>query len=329
MDDIFSKKDLIYTIYEERSFSKAAQKLFIAQPSLSLTVKKLEDQLGMPLFDRTTKPIGMTEAGMEYIRAVEQLRSVEESFENYIRKVNQMEAGSLGLGSNQLLSSLILPRYIDRFVQSYPNIHLTLLDANSTTLENELNSGRLDLVIDNHILPAELFEQQQITSECLLLAVPEQWPENKKAAGYQLRYQDILDGKHRDPHQKHVPLSIFESVPFILMNRNNDTRTQTDAIFQQEHFDPKVLFEMDRLATLYTYIEMGTAASIVSDTLVYGLRRRDHSRICFYTLPGKHAWRDLYLSYRKNKHRSLAMLRFMELIKDISVFYCADTADVL
>ena len=77
MEDIFAKKDLIYTIYEELSFSKAAQKLFIAQPSLSLTVKKLEQQLGVPLFDRTTKPISMTEAGMEYIHAVEQLRSTE------------------------------------------------------------------------------------------------------------------------------------------------------------------------------------------------------------------------------------------------------------
>lgn len=328
MEDIFSKKDLIYAIYEERSFSKAAQKLFIAQPSLSLTVKKLEEQLGMPLFDRTTKPIGMTEAGMEYIRAVEQLHSVEESFENYIRKVNQMEAGSLGIGSNQLLSSLILPRYIDRFVQSYPKIRLTLTDANSTTLENELNAGHLDLVIDNHILPAELFEQQRLTSERLLLAVPESCPENEKAAAFQLRYEDILEGKHRDPALKPVPLSIFRSVPFILMNRNNDTRKQTDAIFQQEHFDPQVLFEMDRLATLYTYIEMGTAASIVSDTLIFGLRRRDHSRIRFYPLPGKHAWRDLYLSYRKNKHRSLAMLRFMELLSD-NFLNCNETADVL
>lgn len=328
MEDIFSKKDLIYTIYRERSFSKAAQKLFIAQPSLSLTVKKLEEQLGMPLFDRTTKPIGMTEAGMEYIRAVEQLRSVEESFENYIRKVNQMEAGSLGIGSNQLLSSLILPQYIDRFVQSYPKIRLNLTDANSTTLENELNAGHLDLVIDNHILPEELFEQHRITSERLLLAVPENYPENEKAAAYQLRYEDIIEGKHRDPNLKPVPLCVFSSVPFILMNRNNDTRKQTDAIFQQQHFDPKVLFEMDRLATLYTYIEMGTAASIVSDTLVFGLRRRDHSRIRFYPLPGKHAWRDLYLSYRKYKHRSLAMLRFMELLNDNFLNF-SETTDVL
>lgn len=329
MDDLFSKKDLIYTIYEERSFSKAAQKLFIAQPSLSLTVKKLEEQLGLPLFDRTTKPIGMTEAGMEYIRAVEQLRSVEDSFQNYIRKVNRMEAGSLDIGSNQLLSSLILPRYIDRFMQNYPKIHLTISDANSTTLENELNAGHLDLIIDNHILPPELFEQQRLTSERLLLAVPEPCPENEKAAAYRLRHEDILKGRHRDPALKPVPLRYFNTVPFILMNRNNDTRKQTDAIFQQERFEPKVLFEMDRLATLYTYIELGTAASIVSDTLIYGLHHRDHRHILFYPLPEQLSIRDIYLSYRKNKHRSLAMLRFMEMIGDISPFYCNKEPNML
>lgn len=329
MEDIFTKKDLIYTIYEQLSFSKAAQKLFIAQPSLSLTVKKLEDQLGVPLFDRTTKPISVTEAGVEYIRAVEQLRSVEESFKNYIRKVNRMEAGSLDIGSNQLLSSLILPQYVDKFIKQYPNIRLTVNDANSTTLEKELSIGNLDLVIDNHILSPELFEQQQLGSEQLFLAVPRQWEANLKAEAYQLQYGDILSGRHRNEQLDPVPLHIFRDAPFILMNRNNDTRKQTDAIFQQEQFEPRVLFEMDRLATLYTYIQLGTAASIVSDTLIFGLPYRDHSNIVYYPLPGDYARRAVYLSYRKNRHRSLAMLRFTETIQDIFPFSCKNSEDML
>ena len=320
MEDIFAKKDLIYAIYEELSFSKAAQRLFIAQPSLSLTVKKLEEQLGVPLFDRTTKPISVTEAGMEYIRSVEQLRSVEESFKNYIQRVNRMEAGSLNIGSNQLLSSLILPQYVDKFITAYPKIQLTVNDANSTTLEKELSIGNLDLVIDNHILPAELFEQQQLGVEHLFLAVPRHWKENQTVIQYQLQYEDILAGRHRHAQLQPVPLHIFENAPFILMNRNNDTRKQTDAIFQQEVFEPKMLFEMDRLATLYTYIQLGTAASIVSDTLICGLPYRDHSNIVYYPLPGEHARRCVYLSYRKNRHRSLAMLRFTETIQHIFSF---------
>ena len=71
MENFFSHKDIIYTIYQEQSFSKAAQKLFISQPSLSVMIRKIEEDVGFPLFDRTSKPIRMTEAGMEYIRAAE------------------------------------------------------------------------------------------------------------------------------------------------------------------------------------------------------------------------------------------------------------------
>ena len=67
MEDPFSRKDLIYTIYQEKSISKAAQKLFISQPSLSVMVKKIEDSIGLPLFDRSCKPLRLTEAGKEYI----------------------------------------------------------------------------------------------------------------------------------------------------------------------------------------------------------------------------------------------------------------------
>ena len=119
MNDIFNKKDIIYTIYQEKSFSKAAQKLFIAQPSLSVIVKKIEDDIGLPLFDRTCKPIRMTEAGMEYIRATEAIRHIENAFTNYVDAVNELQTGTLTIGSNQLLSSLILPKHISKFITKY------------------------------------------------------------------------------------------------------------------------------------------------------------------------------------------------------------------
>lgn len=312
MEDLFSRKELIYTVYQEKSFSKAAQKLFIAQPSLSLMVKRLEDRIGLPLFDRTTKPIGLTEAGKEYIAAVEAIRQIEGAFENYLDSLNQLQAGSLGIGSNQLLSSLVLPRYISRFTQKHPNIRLSLVDANSTTLQNMISAGQLDIVIDNHILPEELFERRRLATERLLLAVPADFTENRGMEPCCLRYEDILRNRHTQEPLPELPLSQFSGVPFLLMNRDNDTRKQTDAIFQSKGFSPRVLFEMDRLATLYSYIEAGTAASVVSDTLVRNIRGVDHDRICFYPLSGPNAQRDIFVSYKRNKYYSRAMSAFIE-----------------
>lgn len=311
---MFTHKDLIYAVYQERSFSKAAQKLFIAQPSLSLIVKKLEERIGCPLFDRTTKPIGLTEAGREYITAVEAIRQTETGFLNYLDSVNALQAGTLAIGSNQLLSSLVLPGYIANFARKFPGIRLSLVDANSTTLQNLITAGQLDIVIDNRVLPPELFEKRLLTTEHLVLAVPAAFPENQAVSKYAMTREDILAGH---PSQAgSVPLSAFSQVPFILMNRDNDTRKQTDAIFHSAGFHPHVLFEMDRLTTLYAYIQTGAAASIVSDTLIRGIGE-DGKDIRFYPLSGPHTQRDIYVSYKRNRYYSRAMSAFIETLGNL------------
>ena len=76
---LFYHKDLIYTIYREQSFSRAAKKLYISQPSLSVIVKKLEDEIGQPLFDRSCKPIRLTEVGEAYIKAASDIQNTEDN----------------------------------------------------------------------------------------------------------------------------------------------------------------------------------------------------------------------------------------------------------
>lgn len=314
MENIFSHKDLIYTIYQESSFSKAAQKLFIAQPSLSLIVKKLEQQIGTPLFDRTTKPIKLTQAGEEYIAAVEQIRHIETSFENFISAQAHLEAGSLGIGSNQLLSSLVLPRYVSRFSQAYPKIKITLEDGSSTTLENAITAGQLDLIIGSHVLPEDIFEQKKLCEEQLLLAVPASYSENESVKEYQIPYQDILERKPFERITKPVPLSHFGNIPFLLMSKDNETRKQTNSIFHKLGFAPHILLELDRMVTLYAYVEQGLGASIVTDTLVRNIRGVDQSKICFYPLPTQHAHRSIFVSYKRKRHYSSAMEKFIECL---------------
>lgn len=311
MKDIFAKKDIIYTIYQEKSFSKAAQKLFIAQPSLSVIVKKLEDEIGTPLFDRTCKPIRMTEAGMEYIRATEAIRHTENAFINYVDALNTLQTGALTVGSNQLFSSLVLPKYIAKFIARYPHIHLDLVDDNSIMLKNLIASGQVDLIIDNQKLNAEIFEQQVLRTEHLLLAVPAFFACNQGLEAFRLSYEDILQNRHLSEDVPTVDLHAFKDVPFVFMTQDNDTRERTDEIFKG--YSPKMLFEIDRLVTLYNFIEIGTAASVVSDTLVKNTQHRSDS-VVFYKLCGPLARRDIYITYKKNKYYSKAMQSFIELI---------------
>lgn len=317
MSNYFSRKDLIYKVYEEKSISKAAQKLHISQPSLSVMIQKIEEEVGVPLFDRTSKPIGLTEAGREYIKATEAILHTEKAFENYLQACEELQTGSLTIGSNQLLSSLVLPRYIGQFLARYPKIRLNLVDDNSVVLENMATAGQLDLVLDNHPLDRNIFEQHIIRQEQLLLAVPKSFACNRGYEHCQLSYEDILQDRHLEETGEWVPLSAFEHIPYVTMTRDNDTRRRSDEILREAGVKPRNILELDRLVTLYSFVRQGTAASIVSDTLVQYLDASG-DEVVFYRLRSAHARRELYLSYKRNRYYSRAMEAFAEIFRDFS-----------
>ena len=87
---MFTWKKYVYEIYKEKSFSKAAQNLYISQPSLSARIKKIEQELGAPLFDRSTTPLRLTEVGEAYIKASEEIFQIEQNMENYINYLNTL-----------------------------------------------------------------------------------------------------------------------------------------------------------------------------------------------------------------------------------------------
>ncbi len=317
MGNFFSRKDLIYTVYQEGSISKAAQRLFISQPSLSVMIQRIEEEVGVPLFDRTSKPIRMTEAGQEYIKATEEILHIEKAFANYLESSQQLQTGSLTIGSNQLLSSLVLPRYIGQFVARYPNIRLNLVDDNSVVLENMAISGALDLVLDNHPLDRTVFEQHILRKEQLLLAVPRDFACNQGLESCQLSYEDILAGRHLQEPAKYPPMAAFDGIPFVTMTKQNDTRRRSDEILHESGIRPQNILEIDRLVTLYSFVKQGTAASIVSDTLVQYLQGHK-GNVVFYRLNSVHASRELYLSYKRNRYYSKAMEAFAELMQEFA-----------
>ncbi len=318
MDNLFTHKEMIYAIYEEQSFSKAAKRLFVSQPSLSVLVKKLEDQIGMPLFDRSCKPIRLTELGEKYIQAASDIRNIEVQFSDYIGTINDLESGQLKIGANQLLSSYVIPKYISRYLKLHPGVRISLMNDSSPGIDNALMIGDLDFVIDNHELPDEIFTNILLAKEYLLLAVPASFDVNKGLEKYALSSEDIGAGVHLDKSFPCVPMKHFQDTSFIIMTQDNTTRTRTDEILKANELDPRILMEVDRFTTLYQFLEEETAASFVSDTLVKNLNVKNSDRICYYKLPDEYASRNIVLSYKKNKFISPTMDSFVALIKNFS-----------
>jgi len=308
---MFRGKESIYEVYKEKSFSKAAHNLYISQPALSAAIKKIEKRLGCCIFDRSSNPVQLTEAGVEYVKAIEKIMDIENRFENYLSNLNQLKTGRLSIGANNVFASFILPAIITKFTNKYPSIKINLVEANSAHLEDQLFSGALDFVIDNYPLNEIIYEQHLFCRECLILTVPQNFSSNNLAQEYQLTIDDIRQKIHLKPATKPVPLSLFSHDPFIFLRAGNDTRMRADKIFQENGITPRIILELDQLATAYNVACYGMGITTISDTLAQ--KASYHSNMLYYKINSTHTFRDVFFYNKKNKYITKAMEEFIKI----------------
>lgn len=306
---MFQGKEYVYAVYREKSFSKAAQKLFVSQPSLSAAVKRVEQKVGYAIFDRSTKPLKLTECGEKYIDVVEKIFAVENEFVHFINDLGELKTGNLILGGSSLFSSWILPQIMGKFSRKYPLVKIALVEENTSKLEELLQNGGVDLLMDNCILDQSVFDCCVYQKEHLLLAVPRTFSINSSLSGYAVSAEEIRKRSLSDSEIPAVPLEYFEKEPFILLKPDNDTRKRAMNLCQYHGFTPKVVFELDQQQTAYHVTCSGLGVSFISDTLViYGT---DNPNVIYYKLNGTDSCRNLYFYWKKGRYFSRAMEEFL------------------
>lgn len=312
---MFRGKEYIYEVYKEQSFSKAAQNLYISQPALSSSIKKIEKRLGCSIFDRSSNPVRLTEAGIEYVKSIEKIMDIENRFENYLSHLNRLKTGRLSIGASNVFASFILPEIITKFTAKYPLIKVNLAEANSSNLEEQLFSGALDFVFDNNPRNELIYEEHFFYRECLILTVPQKFSSNNLAQEYQLSIDDIRKGVHLKAETKPVPLSLFAHDPCIFLRSGNDTRIRADKIFQEHGITPKIILELDQLATAYNVSCSGMGIAIISDILAQ--KTNDSADMLYYKIDSSHAFRDVFFYNKQNKYITKAMEEFIKIAKRV------------
>ena len=308
---MFQGMEYIYEVYKENSFSKAAQKLFISQPSLSANVKRVEKKIGYPIFDRSTKPLKLTECGERYIRAVESIMAIENEFSDYVNDLGDLKSGKLVIGGSSLFSSLVLPPLMGEFSEKFPFVELDLVEESTAKLEEMLQNGTIDLFLDNCVLSDETFDAHFMTKEYLLLAVPKKLDVNQGLEKYQIHPEEIRKGTFLKNQIEPVPLEQFKNESFFVLKPENDTRIRAMEIFQKNHFMPKILFELDQQMTSYNITCSGMGISFISSTLIS--RVPPHKEVVYYKLDEKSCSRNLYFYRKKGRYFSRAMEEFLKI----------------
>lgn len=246
---VFDGMEYVYAVYREGSFQKAAEKLFVSQPSVSASVRRVEERVGSRLFDRSRKPLALTECG----RGVHRLRGEDLRHGAGLYGVCERLGGASprkarGRGSS-LFSSLLLPPMMASFRERYPGITLTLAEETTPRLEEMLRQGTVDLVVDYTIPNMELYDSATVREDALILAVPRAAAVNARLAPYRIAPEQI--GAAARSAAPGVPMELLKDESFVLLKPENDTRARADALCRLGGFEPKTAMEFDQQMTAY------------------------------------------------------------------------------
>lgn len=302
----------VYAVYQEKSFSRAAKKLFISQPALSNMVRKAEQEIGTPIFDRSTIPLTVTKEGAYYIKSIEQILFIQRNIYSYFNDLEELNAGTLSLGGSSFFCSFIFPDLIGRFRRKYPGIVIELLEGNIRELRNGLENETLDLVIETAIDESDAtVEQFLYAREKIILAVPKAYQVNKRLQPYRLSYRDIVTGRFQEPIVQPVPLGELASTPFITMKPGNDMHTRGATMCHNAGFVQEVAISVDQVLTSMNIAANGVGAVFVRSDIVRCMPEND--RLIYYKLGDPLAERSVTFAVKKGRYITSTMREFMRM----------------
>lgn len=310
---MFQKYKYVLAVYREQSFTGAAQKLFISQPSLSVAIRKIENEIGGPLFERASSGAKPTELGQIYIAAAQKMEMAENEFARKCLDINELQTGKLIVGGSNYLSSYVLPKIITLFRDRFPKVEITLVEANSIRLREMLHNEEVDMIIDNFEDGADLYEAYPLVQEQILLCVPAGSAVHEKLRPFQILPGDIYKGAGNG--KPGVDISHFKDEKFILLKTGNDMHQRAMAIFGEKDMIPDVAFWVDQLNIAYALAESGIGTGFVADTLFK--YRKDLGNVILYQPKTQYGNRMLYIAHKKNRYCTKAMGEFIKVAQEI------------
>lgn len=263
------------TIAEEGGITAAARKLYISQPSLSQMLRQLEEEAGLPLFDRAGSPVRPTYAGECYLRAAARMLHAQDTLETELQEIRREDRGRVRLGISLQRSVYLLPRVLPRFIRRYPHVSLVLREAGSADLEQLVLDGEVDLALasteavcpglDYRLLQRETVGILAGAGSPLAAALP---------PGAAISLEDALGS------------------PFVSLKQGHNVRVIQDRLFQALGRRPQILLETDSQETARQLTLSCGCCMLCTDSYLdrserfYPLRDYENSRH-FYACRGK------------------------------------------
>lgn len=299
-------KELSYIIAvaEYGSVSKAAEALFISQPSLSRYIKDLENRLGVQLFQRINNRLILTHAGETYVETAKKITALYSGLQKELSGINEELSGRLKLGCAVLRMSYNMPATIKAFINKYPNVDLQLYENYTTTgLEKMLLNGEIDLAIINHRSVPKL-KYIPFFEEELLVAVP---------SSQALATKGIEKPGLRYPW---LDIRLLHNQPYVGLNGEQSIAVKCKEVFSENKIAPSMVLKVKSVESAFRLAEVGVGCTIIPESV---------AKIPSVPVPPKYfsfgtpvtRW-DLAIAYHEDTTLSNTAIEFINLVKLVS-----------
>lgn len=163
----------VLAVAEHKNFTLAAEKCFVTQPTLSMQIQKIEEELGILIFDRTKKPIQLTEIGQKIVNQSKSIVNEADRIQDIVDQQKGFIGGEFRLGIIPTIMPTLLPMFLNNFIKKYPKVKLIIEELNTDEIITRLNNGHLDAAIAATPLQEEKIKEVVLYFEPFVAYLPE------------------------------------------------------------------------------------------------------------------------------------------------------------
>lgn len=290
-----NKFEYILCVAQERSFTKAAAKLYISQPALSQYVATLEEQIKVKLFDRSVTPLKLTLAGEIFIKRALEILELKKDLWRELQDLADNLVGNISIGVSPNRSLYLLPYFFSDLKDSFPNIRVEIVEKNSQDLEKGVLDGRIDIAIISLPLTNADLDYIKFFEEELFLVTPKNTEYSKK----------IVDGK--------IDFTLLAEEKFILLKEKQKLRSVIESVFLKNRFIPNIYLETENQECVLEMISLGMGVGFTSNMILKNKRWED--KIEAFQLNEDGLNREFAVVFKKNKKINNVEKEFVEILQ--------------
>ncbi len=286
-------------VAREQSFSRAAEKLYRTQPAVSISVRKLEDWVGQPLFVRGSGAKVLTDAGVLLLEYADRMLNLREEIRKAVQELGQLERGQVQVGANESSIHALLPA-LDRFRKLHPGVHILVHRVFSRDVPREILNYQLDMGVISYVPEERELAGVEFFRDSLALIA---WPGHRLAKDREAR---------KSPRE--VDISELGGETFVAHIVESPYRQRVVQMFAKNHVPLNMHVELPTIESIKRFVAMKEGVAIIPRMCAqHEIERGD---LCELRLKQMRIERRLYLVYRQDRPLSAAAQKLVAVIRE-------------